>query len=61
MIIRTYMVFPLDNINDNAPVFSGTPYTWFTSYGPAVGTIIGTITATDADTGTYGDFTLRLV
>lgn len=51
--------FPSDDINDNVPVFSSEPYTWFTSYGAAVGTILGSVTVSDADAGTFGDITLR--
>ncbi|KAL3853880.1 hypothetical protein ACJMK2_013179 [Sinanodonta woodiana] len=44
----------LDNINDNTPIFVPASYTFFVTYGSATGTIIGKVTATDGDLGTYG-------
>ena len=37
--------------NDNPPVFVGAPYTFPIRENPAVGAIVGTVTATDADSG----------
>lgn len=46
--------------NDNTPVFSPTSYTFYVSYYAAAGTIVGSVTATDADTGKYGKITYTL-
>ncbi|WAQ99455.1 FAT-like protein [Mya arenaria] len=48
------------NINDNEPIFSGTPYNWFLSGYSTVGSMVNTATATDADLGTYGAITYSL-
>ncbi|XP_060554343.1 protocadherin-like wing polarity protein stan [Ruditapes philippinarum] len=45
----------INNINDNAPVFVYTSHVWFVSLDAAVGTVVGTAAATDADIGTFGD------
>ncbi|KAL3853854.1 hypothetical protein ACJMK2_013153, partial [Sinanodonta woodiana] len=42
------------NINDNTPIFVPASYTFFVTYGSATGTIIGKVSATDGDLGTYG-------
>ncbi|XP_045187476.2 cadherin-23-like [Mercenaria mercenaria] len=46
--------------NDNSPIFSPATYSFYISYYAVVGTSVGTITATDADTGAYGVITYTL-
>ncbi|XP_053400699.1 protocadherin Fat 3-like [Mercenaria mercenaria] len=50
----------INNINDNSPVFFPAVYSWFISEGASIGTTVGTVTATDADIGTYGDISYSL-
>lgn len=50
----------ISDTNDNTPVFSPASYTFFISYYTSVGTIIGTITATDGDAGSFGTLTYTL-
>ncbi|KAK3581876.1 hypothetical protein CHS0354_000291, partial [Potamilus streckersoni] len=50
----------INNINDNNPTFTASSYSFFTTYDVAVGTTIGTVTATDADLGIYGSITYTL-
>lgn len=48
------------NINDNTPIFAESSYFWFVSYGASISTSLGTVTATDGDTGTFGVITYSL-
>lgn len=49
-----------DDVNDNTPVFSPTSYSFFLSYYASSGTVVGTVTATDGDAGSYGVLTYTL-
>ncbi|XP_060568295.1 cadherin-23-like [Ruditapes philippinarum] len=46
--------------NDNTPVFSPASYSFYVSYYASVGTVVGTVTASDNDTGTFGTLTYIL-
>lgn len=50
----------INNVNDNAPDFPQNAYVWFISQSASVGTTVGTVTATDADIGIYGNITYSL-
>lgn len=41
-------------------MFSPTQYSFFVNYYASAGTLVGTVTATDADTGLYGVLTYTL-
>ncbi|KAK3597380.1 hypothetical protein CHS0354_034623 [Potamilus streckersoni] len=46
----------LKNINDHTPTFKYSSYTFYVYNNSAVGTVLGNISATDADSGTDGQF-----
>ncbi|KAK3611794.1 hypothetical protein CHS0354_014146 [Potamilus streckersoni] len=50
----------INNINDNTPIFSPSSYTFFAGYYAAVQSVIGSVTASDGDLGTYGVSTYSL-
>ncbi|KAL3855401.1 hypothetical protein ACJMK2_014612 [Sinanodonta woodiana] len=50
----------INNINDNTPIFSPSSYMFFAGYYAPVQTVVGSVTATDGDLGTYGAFTYSL-
>lgn len=56
----TTLSIEINNINDNSPVFLQNTYSWFISEGASVGTSVGTVSATDADIGTFGDINYSL-
>ena len=41
----------ISDVNDNDPVFAGTPYAFSVAENSVVGVLVGTVAATDADTG----------
>ncbi|XP_053376789.1 cadherin-23-like [Mercenaria mercenaria] len=50
----------ISDTNDNTPVFSPASYSFFISYYSSVGTVVGIVTATDGDTGTFGTISYTL-
>ncbi|XP_053376790.1 protocadherin Fat 4-like [Mercenaria mercenaria] len=50
----------ISDSNDNTPVFFPASYSFFISYYSSVGTDVGTVTATDGDTGTFGTLSYTL-
>ncbi|XP_061171751.1 protocadherin Fat 4-like [Saccostrea echinata] len=50
----------LNNINDNTPTFSQSSYTFFAQPNVGVGTVLGSILATDADIGAFGTLSYTL-
>lgn len=50
----------INDVNDNAPVFSLPSYTFYVAQNSAVGTQLGSISATDRDIGQYGEITYEL-
>ncbi|XP_053376788.1 cadherin-23-like [Mercenaria mercenaria] len=50
----------ISDSNDNTPVFSPASYSFFISYYSSAGTAVGTVTATDGDTGNFGTISYTL-
>lgn len=48
--------FHLQDINDNDPVFQQSEYTFYADQFTGIGSLIGTTTATDADSGSNGQY-----
>ena len=48
------LAITLSDVNDHIPVFGSSAYTFFASPWTSVGTVIGQITATDGDLGSFG-------
>ncbi len=48
----------IEDVNDNAPVFDSASYSFVTVENVNIGTTLGTVTATDDDYGTNGQFTV---
>ncbi|XP_060559152.1 protocadherin-like protein [Ruditapes philippinarum] len=46
--------------NENTPVFSPASYSFYVSYYASVGTVVGSVTASDNDNGTFGTLTYSL-
>lgn len=53
-------MFPLDSVNDYAPRFDRSIYSFTVSAFADAGTAIGRVNATDEDFGSYGEFTYSL-
>lgn len=51
------VIIYIHDINDNAPVFNSGEYSFFADQFTGVGSLIGTTTATDIDSGTNAQFT----
>ena len=49
------LVVTINNINDNTPTFSQISYVFYTRADAGIGTVIGSVTATDNDLGTFGE------
>lgn len=49
----------LNDVNDNTPAFSQPSYTFYTQSNEAVGTVLGSIAASDADIGAFGKNSLQ--
>ena len=52
------LVVAINDMNDNTPTFSRTSYVFYTQADAGVGTVIGSVTATDNDLGTFGEILL---
>lgn len=52
----TTLTVSLTDVNDNAPIFSPASYTFTIDENKNVGFVVGTVTASDADTGLAGSF-----
>ncbi|XP_048729930.2 protocadherin Fat 4-like [Ostrea edulis] len=50
----------LNDVNDNTPAFSQPSYTFYTQSNEAVGTVLGSIAASDADIGAFGTISYTL-
>jgi len=46
--------------NDNTPTFAPSEYSFFVSYYAGAATVVGSVTATDLDTGSWGALTYTL-
>lgn len=51
----TQLTIYINNINDNAPVFQTPFYQFFMSAGESTGYLVGSVSASDADLGMYGE------
>lgn len=51
----TQLTIYINNINDNAPVFQTLFYQFFISSGESTGYLVGSVSASDADLGMYGE------
>ncbi|XP_078337333.1 uncharacterized protein LOC111138019 [Crassostrea virginica] len=54
------LAITLSDVNDHIPVFGSSAYTFFASPWTSVGTVIGQITATDGDLGSFGNISYTL-
>lgn len=52
------LVVTINDVNDNTPTFGSSVYTFYASPYTSVGTVLGSIAATDADIGAFGLFNL---
>jgi len=59
IILRTISRFAAD-ANDNMPTFAPSQYSFFVSYYAGAATVVGSVTANDLDTGSWGDLTYTL-
>lgn len=50
----------INDVNDNSPLFGRSYYTFYITPSTAVNTVIGDISATDADTGTFGNYDKKI-
>lgn len=48
------VIIVVEDVNDNSPVFQGTPYNENVAEDVKIGHIVGTVRATDADSGPRG-------
>lgn len=48
------LVVTINNINDNTPTFGSSTYTFYAQPNTGVGTVLGSVAATDGDVGTFG-------
>lgn len=48
------LIININDANDNIPLFSPTAYSFFINYYAPAGTVVGKVSATDGDSGTYG-------
>lgn len=55
-----YIRLNIDDVNDNAPVFGQTIYSFDVSEETPIGTTLGGISAQDPDTGANGEVTYSL-
>jgi len=46
--------------NDNTPTFAPSQYSFFVSYYAGAATVVGSVTAYDLDSGSWGDLTYTL-
>ena len=51
----------IENVNDNSPIFDQSSYSESVSEGAAMNTVVVTVSASDADSGTLGDLRYELV
>lgn len=50
------LVVTINDVNDNTPTFGSSAYTFYASPATSVGTVLGSIAASDADIGAFGLF-----
>lgn len=50
------LVVTINDVNDNKPTFGSSAYTFYASPATGVGTVLGSIAASDADIGAFGLF-----
>ncbi|XP_052781618.1 cadherin-related family member 2-like [Mya arenaria] len=50
----------IEDTNDNTPNFAPAQYSFHVSYYASAGTVVGTVTASDLDTGTWGNIAYTL-
>ena len=55
------LVVTMIDVNDNTPTFSQTSYVFYTQANTGVGSVLGSIAATDNDIGTYGEYDYAFV
>ncbi|XP_061190353.1 cadherin EGF LAG seven-pass G-type receptor 2-like [Saccostrea echinata] len=54
------LVITLNDVNDHTPVMGSPTYTFYASPNTGVGTVIGVITASDGDLGSFGNISYSL-
>ncbi|XP_056008142.1 cadherin-23-like [Ostrea edulis] len=54
------LVVTINNINDNTPTFGSSTYTFYAQPNTGVGTVLGSVPATDGDVGTFGTVSYSL-
>jgi len=59
MHLKTKIPLAVD-ANDNTPTFAPSQYSFFVSYYAGAATVVGSVTANDLDTGSWGDLTYTL-
>lgn len=55
------LVVTINDVNDNTPTFGSSAYTFYASPSTSVGTVLGSIAATDADIGAFGLLLILLI
>ena len=55
LVTRTTTTIQILNVNDNTPVITGEPYVATVQENSAIGALVTTVNATDADLGIHGD------
>lgn len=48
------LIITINDVNDHTPIMGSSSYTFYASPGTGVGTVIGQISATDGDMGSFG-------
>lgn len=54
------LVVTINDVNDNTPTFGSSVYTFYASPYTSVGTVLGSIAATDADIGAFGTVSYKI-
>ncbi|XP_062608396.1 protocadherin beta-2-like [Saccostrea cucullata] len=55
------LVVTINDVNDNTPTFGSSTYTFYTQPNTGVGTVLGSIAATDGDVGSFGTTSVTIV
>ncbi|XP_052706998.1 cadherin-23-like [Crassostrea angulata] len=54
------LIITINDVNDHTPIMGSSSYTFYASPGTGVGTVIGQISATDGDLGSFGTLSYTL-